>query len=128
MKNQEKPKNLLDSASAEDLEKIRQYQASTSGAYPVDDSWLLFTEFLKLAGWEAYLAAKNDYRDEKGNLLITRAEFLTLIEANRKIEAAKHYKAAEASFIGAGSAQAKKPSTAFKTMTKGIIKQTKVEE
>lgn len=110
----------LDEISAEDLAKIKAHQASTDGAYPVDNEWLLLAEFGKAYGWEAY----KDARDDK----IGAPEMLTLIEANRKLEAMQLYKASYASLVGAGSAQAKKPSSVFKSMTKDIIKQTKVQQ
>lgn len=110
----------LNNISAEDLAKIQAHQASTQGAYTVDNEWLLLTEFAKAFGWQAYLDVKDDR--------ITGAEMLTLIEANRKLEAVAHYRNAEASLIGAGSAQAKKPSQVFKSLTKDIIKQTKAQE
>jgi hypothetical protein len=113
-------RNLLDSASAEDLAKIEEHQASTDGAYPVDNEWLLLAEFAKAYGWQAYL----DARDDK----IGMPEMLTLVEANRKLQSLELYRASLASLIGSGSAQAKKPSSAFKSMTKDMIKQAKVKE
>lgn len=121
-----KARNLLDEASPESLAKIREHQSSTKGAYPVDNEWMILAEWLKIAGYQAYLDAKNDTRDENGNLKITMGEILTLIEANRKLERVAQYHQAEAAFIGAGSAQAKKPSAAFKSMTKNIIKEMRV--
>lgn len=109
----------LDNISPEDLEKIKAHQASTEGAYPVDNEWMLLAEFGKAYGWGAY----KDARDDK----IGAAEMLTLVEANRKLEALHLYQSAYAAFTGAGSAGAKKPSSVFKSMTKDIIKQTKVQ-
>lgn len=112
--------DLRKSISAKDLEKIQQHQASTKGAYSVDDEWLIMCEWLRLAGYKAYQDAKTDK--------LPLAEILTLIEANRRIEAAHHYKNAEAAFIGAGSAQSKKPASTFKKLVKGIINMTKADE
>ena len=118
----------LDEISAEDLAKIKAHQASTKGAMPVDQEWLLLAEFAKAYGWQAYLDVKNDKRDPNGNLLITGAEFLTLIEANRKLDAIQLFRDSQASLIGSGSAQSKSPSSTFKSLTKNIINQTKVEQ
>jgi hypothetical protein len=118
----------LNNISAEDLEKIKAHQASTSGAMPVDNEWMLLAEFAKAFGWQAYLDAKNDARDDNGNLIVNATEMLTLIEANRKLEAIQHFKDAQSVLIGSGSSQSKNPSNTFKSLTKDIIKQTKVQE
>jgi hypothetical protein len=110
----------LNNISAEDLAKIHAHQTSTKGAFAVDNEWLLLAEFAKAFGWQAYLDAKEDK--------ITAPEMLTLIEANRKLEAIAHYRNAEAALIGAGSARAKKPSQVFKSLTKDIISKTKVQD
>jgi hypothetical protein len=125
-KQPKKIKNLLDELSPEDLEKISQ--PSTSGASPVDQEWLLLAEFGLKFGWQAYLDAKNDAVDENGNLKVTGAEMLTLIEASRRLEARGLYDQTTASFIGSVSAQSKKPGQTFKSLTKDIIKQTKADE
>lgn len=121
-------KNLLNEISPEDLEKIKTYQSSTKGAFPVDNEWLILAEWLKIAGYQAYLDAKNDAVDSEGNLILTMAEILTLIEATRKLNYVAQYRNAESSFIGAVSAQAKRPSSRFKSLTKKIINNTKVHE
>jgi hypothetical protein len=133
-KQPKKIKNLLDELSPEDLEKINQ--PSTKGAQPVDQEWMLLTEFLEIAGWQAYLDAKNDARfdpetgkrSKDGVLIVSGAEMLTIIESHRRLEARKLYDYATASFIGAMSAQSKKPGQTFKSLTKDIIKQTKADE
>lgn len=119
MDNQSR-QQALDNVSAEELKKIRAHQASTKGAFPVDNEWLLLAEFAKAYGWEAYKDAKEDR--------ISLSEMLTLVEANRKLEALHHYKMAEAVLIGAGSANSKKPASTFKQLVKDIIKKTKVLE
>lgn len=118
----------LDNISAEELEKVKAHQASTQGAYPVDQEWLLLAEFGMKFGWQAYLDAKNDAVDKDGNLIVTGAEMLTLIEASRKIEWAAIFNDARASLIGAGSANSKKPSQTFKSLTKDIVKNTRISE
>lgn len=119
MTPQERQK-ALDSITPEELEKIKSHQASTEGAFPVDNEWLLLTEFAVTFGWQAYLDVKEDK--------VTMAEMLTLIEAGRKLKALDLYRASQAVLIGTGSAQAKKPGQTFKSLTKDIIKQTKVKE
>jgi hypothetical protein len=113
-------KNLLDKITPEDLEKIEAHRASTEGAYPVDNEWMLLAEFGKAYGWDAY----KDARDDR----ISSAEMLTLIEANRKLEAVQLYKDSQSSLIGTVSAKSKKPGSTFRSLTKGIIKQMKVKE
>lgn len=110
----------LDNISAEELAKIKAHQASTEGAQPVDNEWMLLAEFAKAFGWQAYLDVKNDE--------IKIEEMLTLLEAHRKLEYVDMFKNAHTSFVGSGSAQSKKPSQTFKKLTKGIINQTKVQE
>lgn len=119
-------KNLLDELSQQDLDKIQAHQASIAGGMPVDEEWLILAEWLKLAGWQAYLDAKNDATDKDGNLIVTMPEILTLLEASRKLQALDHYKNAHSSFIGAVSATQKKPSRVFKSLTKNILDRTKV--
>lgn len=117
---EQKPRNLLDEVSPEDLEKVKAHKASTAGSMPVDTEWMIATEWLKLAGWQGYLAYKNDE--------ITLAEMLTLIEANRRLEYRKMFDASQTSFIGSISSQSKKPANTFKALTKAIIKRTKADE
>lgn len=116
----EERQRLIDEISAEDLAIVQEVQSSTKGAYPVDQEWMLLAEFGKAYGWQAYKDARDD--------LISVEEMLTLIECNRKIEASEMYKNAQAVLIGQGSAQSKTPSKTFKSLTKDIIKQTKVQE
>lgn len=111
---------LLDNVSAEELAKVQAHQASTKGAFPVDLEWLLFAEFAKAYGWQAYLAVR---RDE-----IKLDEMLTLIEANRILENKKLFEDMQSSFVGAISAQTKKPVSTFQKLTKDVIKKTKVSE
>jgi len=108
-------KNLLDTLSPEDLEKIRQHQSSTIA---LDYEWLALAEFGRAYGWEAY----KDARDDK----ISVDEMMTLLEASRKLDALHHFQMAQASFIGSGSASSKKPNLTFKKMTKDIIRQAKI--
>lgn len=108
--------NLLDKLSPNDLEKIESHKSG--GEYPLDAEWILLAEFARAFGWQAYL----DARDDK----IDADEMITLLQANRKLESASHYRNAEAAFIGAVSAQVKRPTQMFKKMTKDILKNAKV--
>lgn len=118
--DQKSRQEALNNISPEDLEKIKAHQASTKGAFKVDQEWLLLAEFGMKFGWQAYLDAKSDR--------ITAAEMLTLVEASRKLEWATVYNNSRASLIGAGSAQSKKPSKTFESLTRDIIKHTKVDD
>lgn len=122
-----KKPNSLENPSPEDLEKVERARASTEGHAKVDTEWLLLAEFGLKYGWQAYLDAKNDARDEEGNLIVTMAEMLTLLEASRRIDNFYHYRNAQASFIGAASSRAKKPSSTFKQVTSKIIKNAKAD-
>ena len=120
--------SLDEALDPRELEKIREYQSDTTGAYPVDQEWVILAEWLKLAGYQAYLDAKNDAKDDNGNLIITMPEILTLLEANRKIEAINQYLAAESVMIGAGTAwSGKQATTVWKSLTKHILKKAKVQ-
>lgn len=109
----------LDNIPAEDLAKIQAYQAKTSGAYKVDDEWLILAEFAKAYGWQAYL----DVRADK----ISLAEMMTLIEAHRKLKYLDTFMDAKAAFIGAGSVRTKSPSKTFDSLTKDIIKRAEAD-
>lgn len=125
-KPKKKPLSLKE-ISDQELEKVERLKASTAGHLRVDNEWLLLTEFALKFGWPAYLDAKNDTRDAKGNLNVEMQEFLTLIEASRKLDNLSMYRNAQASFIGAGSAQTKKPGQTFKQLTSKIIKLIKAD-
>lgn len=75
-------------------------------------------------GFEAYWALYPEKDRRKG---ISGYEMSRLLVASRKVDAQKLYEASVASYIGSGSAQSKKPSQAFKTMTGNINKNIKAE-
>jgi len=118
-KNPTKKDSLL-TLTAEELAKVEKLKASTEGAYPVDNEWMLLAEFAKAYGWKAYQDARQDS--------LTMGEMLTLIEASRKLEALKQYEMASAVLMGSGAAQSKNPSQTFKSITKDILKRIKVLE
>lgn len=112
----------LDSVSAEDLAKIEAHKASTKGSLPIDDEWLLLAEFAIAYGWQAYLDAKNDRLDEHGNLIVSGAEMMTLIEASRRIRARNMYENAQTSFVSDLASQSKNPVQSFNKMSKSMSK------
>lgn len=118
----------LDEISDEDLERIKAHQASTSGRQPVDDEWLLLTEFAISFGWQAYLDAKNDAVDDNGNLKVTFQEMLTLIEASRRLRSKHLFQNAQTTFMGVASANSTKPSNTLKSITKDLVKDMKADE
>lgn len=126
--NPKERQKALDDITPEELEKIRKHQASTKGSLPVDNEWLLLTEFAMTFGWQAYLDAKNDALDENGNLKVNGAEMMTLIEASRRLRHREMFENAQTSFIGAGSAQSKKPAQTFTNLTSKIVNKTKADE
>lgn len=119
-KPQSKSQNLLDLVSKEEMEKIEAHKAEVNGGFPVDDHWMIIAEFTRIYGWQSYL----DFKDDK----IQTDEMMTLIAANRKLEYLDQYRASLAAFIGAGSAQTKKPSSIFKKLTNPFIKKAKADE
>lgn len=82
-----KVKDLRDYATPEELEAIKNYQSGSSDGVPVDSEWMILAEWLQIAGYQAYLDAKNDAKDENGNLIVTINEMITLITATRKLRA-----------------------------------------
>ena len=107
----------LDNISPEDLAKIQKVTAKKVRTEPED---LLLTEFALKFGWEAYKDVKSD--KVSGN------EMVNMIVASRKLEMKQLYMMAQASFIGAGSAQSKKPSQAFKMMTQKLLKEMEADK
>lgn len=120
MEKKKPTRNLLDEVSPEDLAKLRAHKASTEGAFPVDMEWLIAAEWLRISGWGGYMA----FREDKINL----DEVLTLIEATRKLDARKTFEDMQSAFVGAVSAQTKKPVATFRSLTKDIIKKTRVKD
>ena len=107
----------LDNISAEDLAKIQKHTTKGLEVYTED---MLLAEFAMKFGWEAYKAVQADEIDAK--------EMMTLLVASRKIDAANQLRNAQAAFIGAGSAQSKKPSQTFKTMTSKLEKYSEADK
>lgn len=107
----------LDNISSEDLKKVQRYATAGLKVYSED---MLLAELGMKFGWEAYKAARDDEIDAK--------EMMTMIISSRKIEALEQLRMAQAVYIGAGSAQSKKPSQTFKSMTTKLEKQTEADK
>ena len=118
--DQQSRQQALDDITPEELERVKAHQAKTQSAFKVDDYWLIATEFAKVFGWLAY----KDFKEDK----IELEEMMTLIEANRRLEAREAFVQAQSVFIGILSANSKKPSQTFSKLTKGLLKQAEVNE
>lgn len=105
--------------SEADLAKIQRRKAIADKG-KVSQSWLFLAEFGYYFGWEGIQAIRND-KD------FTMDEAVMLVRGARKVWASKVYDSATASFIGAASAQAKKPVQAFKKATADIVKNSRAD-
>lgn len=110
---------LKDHLSKEELKEVESHK-EVARTFPVTEEWLLIAEWVKLTGLAGYLAYKNDS--------VTFHEMMKIIEANRVLEAHRMFEDAQASLIGAASAQTKRPDSTFKMMIKDILKRTKVDD
>lgn len=113
---QNKVVNLLDTLPAEDIDKILEHNNSSKGS--VDDEWMILGRFGAAFGYDAYKAAINDE--------VTLQEVMILLEAKDKLDMSQMYRDAQAAFIGAASANSKKPGSTFKRLTKEIVRRLKV--
>lgn len=111
----------LNNISEADLAKI---QAKTSSKIKVAIEDVIEAEFLMKFGWEAYWSLYPEKDRTKG---ISGKEMTRLIVASRKVDAQNMYKDAQTAFIGAVSAQTKKPSSAFDKATRKLLKSTEAE-
>lgn len=105
--------------SEADLIKVKRRKAIDAKS-KVSQSWLFLAEFGYYFGWEGIQAVRND-KD------FTMEEAEMLIRGARKVWSSKVYDYASAAFIGAASANAKKPSQVFKKATSDIIKSAKAD-
>ena len=106
----------LDNISEEDLAKIKQV---TEKAFKIEPEDLALVELAARFGYEAYLDAKNDVMSSK--------EMAMLITGSRKLAMRDMYYSAQAAFIGAGSAQSKKPSQTFTALTSKLLKEMEAD-
>lgn len=112
----------LDNISPADLAKIQT--KTKSNGYKVEVEDIIEAEFLMKFGWEAYW----DLHPEKDRTNgIDGNEMVRLITAGRKIDAQNMYKDSQASFIGSASAQSKKPSSTFTSLTRKILKNAEAD-
>lgn len=111
-----KPKSFKD-ITPEELAIVERLKGKSqkTNVYTED---LIEVEFLMKFGFEAYWAIYPNKDRSKG---ITGREMTRLLVASRKLDIKNMYDAAQAAFIGAGSARSKKPSQTFKSMTKKLI-------
>ena len=116
----EERQKQIDSISAEDLAKI---QAKTT-VVKVDVEDVLEAEFLMKFGFTAYWALYPEKNPKDG---ITANEMLRLLNASRKVDSFNQYANAQSSFIGAASAQSKKPSSTFESATQSLKKNMRFE-
>lgn len=110
----------FDDISPESIANIEKLKGLQENTIKVDEEWLILAEFAKHYGWQAY----KDARDDK----VKTDEMMTLIMAARKLDYISLYNSARASFIGAGSANSKKPSDTFNSLTRNIITEAKADE
>ena len=108
----------------QELEVVNKLKEKSADK-PVEIEDIIEAEFLMKFGFEAYWAMYPHKDRSKG---ISGKEMSRILLASRKIDMQRLYDNAQASFIGAGSAQAKKPSNAFKSMTSKIIKNMKADK
>lgn len=79
--DKKKTKNLLDSLTPEEIEKLQKYKESRESPYPLDDYWMTLADIALTFGWEAYIDAKHD---NVGN--VTGKEMYTLLAAAKKLK------------------------------------------
>lgn len=103
---------------------IAKMQAKIKKPIKTDPEDVLEAEFLIKFGFTAYWALHPE-KDEK--LGINLKEMIRLLIASRKIEAGEMYKDAQTAFIGAVSAQSKRPSNAFNKATKKLAREAEVK-
>jgi hypothetical protein len=107
----------LDNISPEDLQKIRK---KTEKGVKVEIEDLLEAEFALKFGWQAYKDMKDD--------LVSSKTMMKLIVASRKLESLAHYNDARSTFIGAASANSKRPSQTFTKITKDLLKNARADK
>lgn len=106
--------------SKEDLAKAtRAKKRAETSSVKVNPEWFTIAEFGYYFGWEAIKAIKNND--------IEMDEVRTLIAGARKVWAGRAYDIAHASFLGASSAQSKKPAQSFKKGIQGFEKAMRLD-
>lgn len=105
--------------SPEDLAKVQRARARDN-KIKISSTWLYLAEFGYYFGWQGVQAIRNN------ELTIEEADML-LVGA-RKIWRGHTYDNASAVFIGAGSANSKKPKQTFVKATRELLKSTKADK
>lgn len=99
--------------------KVQRARAKSELKTKVNDTWLFIAEFGTYYGWDGVKAIRNNE--------ISMEEVEVLMMGARKVWNGKLYDHMTAAFVGAGSAQSKKPSKTFNTATKDLLRQTKAD-
>ena len=102
------------------LDSAPEAVSASDPTVKVDKEWLMIAEFGKHYGWQAIEAVLNN--------TISGEQMSLLISGARKVDRLLDYRASQASFVGAASAQTKKPSATFKSLTKNLLKQSEADE
>lgn len=106
----------LNNISPDDLAKI---QSVSEKSIKIEVEDLIEAEFALRFGWGAY----TDYQNE----LVSAEQMGKLLVSARKLDSLAQYRAAQAAFIGSGSAQSTKPSQTFAALTNPIRKDSEVD-
>lgn len=104
--------------SPEDLAKVNRNRAKRE-SIAIDEEQMLIAEFGKHYGYEGIRAILNNEIDAD--------TVVWLLLAARKVDHMTQFKRAQAAFIGAASAKAKKPSQAFKKATEKLLTLAKAD-
>lgn len=104
--------------SQDELNRVAAARAKNE-ATKVDENWLFIAEFGFYYGWDGIQAILNNE--------ITMDVANTLLAGARKVWSGRLYDHSMASFIGASSAQAKKPNQIFKKATRDIVKHARAD-
>jgi hypothetical protein len=103
-----------------EAEYLKKLEKNNKERVKVEPEHLMIAEFGKHYGYggiEAIFEGK-----------ITSEQMAWLLSAARKVDSARMYDAAQTSFIGAASAQAKNPGNAFEKMTSRLKTLMKSDE
>lgn len=106
--------------SQEDIDKVARLKAKHENKVDVEPEHLFMAEFGKHFGWQGYLALRNNE--------IALEEALWLIEAARIVDTRAEFAYTKAAFIGAGSANSKRPVVTFKNSTKDLLKRMEIKD
>ena len=103
----------------EDEAKARRRAAKRDSAPKITEEHLAIAEFGQMYGYEAVRAVLSDE--------IAADVFAWLLDAGRRVEARRTYNHAAATFTAVASANAKKPSEAFKANSRDMLAAAKAD-